>query len=307
VRAFTVAAEELHFRRAAERLHMTQPALSQQIAKLEAALGVRLFDRSRHRVALTASGTAFLPHARRVVRDSERAVAAARGAAAAPVSLAVSYTRSVEVSIMTDLLEVLDAASPQLEILWILRAEDAVAAELRAGQYDASLGRYPYAARGLRSEILFWERAALFVSRSDPLALLDEVPVSALEGRRIVISSRQLSPQRFDTLARDLAEADVDAQLDARLNSANWASREMQGAIASGACVSIGTIAASRRLTEVAVVPLAVSPVPLSLTTREDDDRDETRRFVDLLRASVDDCRVFPNATWRAPAPVRRG
>ena len=66
-RQFVVLAEELHFGRAAQRLHMTQPPLTQAIAQLEGALGVRVFERSRRHVALSPAGEALLPEARELL------------------------------------------------------------------------------------------------------------------------------------------------------------------------------------------------------------------------------------------------
>jgi DNA-binding transcriptional LysR family regulator len=63
--------EELHFRKAAEFLHFAQPAVSEQVRKLEQELGVRLFDRSQRSVALTNAGVALLKPARRVPRHAE--------------------------------------------------------------------------------------------------------------------------------------------------------------------------------------------------------------------------------------------
>jgi DNA-binding transcriptional LysR family regulator len=78
--AFVVLADELHFGRAAARLGVTQPALSQQIKRLELQLGTPLFTRTRSSVALTAAGEAGLPHARHAVTATDAAVDAARAA-----------------------------------------------------------------------------------------------------------------------------------------------------------------------------------------------------------------------------------
>src|SRR5215208_6128210 len=78
LRPFVVLAEELHFGRAASRLHVTQPALSQQIARLERQLAVRLLDRTPHRVELSDAGRAVLEPARAAVRAADAAAALAR-------------------------------------------------------------------------------------------------------------------------------------------------------------------------------------------------------------------------------------
>jgi DNA-binding transcriptional LysR family regulator len=78
LRAFLTVAEELHFGRAAERLHVAQPALSQQIQRLERQLGLRLLERTSRAVALTPAGETFLDEARRTVAAADRAVEAAR-------------------------------------------------------------------------------------------------------------------------------------------------------------------------------------------------------------------------------------
>ncbi|MFZ0975039.1 MAG: LysR family transcriptional regulator [Solirubrobacteraceae bacterium] len=77
---FVAVADELHFRRAAEWRHVAQPAVSEQVRKLEDELGVRLLDRSERSVSLTDAGAALLTEARRVLHDAEAARLAARHA-----------------------------------------------------------------------------------------------------------------------------------------------------------------------------------------------------------------------------------
>src|SRR5579862_3861180 len=82
LRQFAVLAEECYFGRAAARLAMTQPPLTQAIQRLEAALGARLFERSQRRVALSPAGTALLPLARRLLDDAAGLGLAVQAAAA---------------------------------------------------------------------------------------------------------------------------------------------------------------------------------------------------------------------------------
>src|SRR5215212_10090186 len=90
---FVAVAEELHFRRAADRLYVAQPAISEQIRKLELELGVQLFNRTNRRVEITDAGAALLEEARRLLAQADAAERAARTASERAVArLRIGYT-----------------------------------------------------------------------------------------------------------------------------------------------------------------------------------------------------------------------
>ena len=96
LRSFVVVAEELHFRRAADRLHLAQPSVSQQLRALEAELGIQLFERNRRGASLTPAGSALLAEARDLLRRADRAAAVARATGAGERGrLRMSLTRSL--------------------------------------------------------------------------------------------------------------------------------------------------------------------------------------------------------------------
>lgn len=97
LRYFVAVAEELHFRRAADRLHISQPPLSLQIRQLEDELGTTLFERTRQKVLLTAAGRAFLAHARLILAQADTAKSAAALAAQGEAGeLRIGFTQSVQ-------------------------------------------------------------------------------------------------------------------------------------------------------------------------------------------------------------------
>src|SRR3954453_10103995 len=117
LRYFVAVAEELHFRRAAERLHVSQPPLSQQIRALERELGVTLFERNRRRVELTAAGSALLGEARGILAAVEHAVdltqRVARGEAGA---LSVGFVGSAMYGALPDVVREFRASRPGVEL-----------------------------------------------------------------------------------------------------------------------------------------------------------------------------------------------
>ena len=117
MRYFVAVAEECHFGRAAERLHMAQPPLSQQIKQLESELGVRLLTRSTRKVELTAAGERYLERARTVLAAVDSAGAEARRVAAGQIGrLAIGFTGSATYELLPSLARVLREDFPGIEL-----------------------------------------------------------------------------------------------------------------------------------------------------------------------------------------------
>ena len=118
LRSFVAVAEELHFRRAADRLHMAQPSVSQQMRSLEAELGVSLFERNRRGASLTAAGAALLPEARKLLAGADRAADIARATAAGQRGrLRLSLTRSLTGGIAGAIADAYRARYPDVELV----------------------------------------------------------------------------------------------------------------------------------------------------------------------------------------------
>ncbi|MGH7712131.1 MAG: LysR substrate-binding domain-containing protein, partial [Gemmatimonadaceae bacterium] len=117
-RYFVAVAEELHFGRAARRLNIVQPALSQQIRQLEQELGVTLLARTKRRVLLTESGRAFLVEAQRTLANAEQSARAARSAAAGEVGrLRVGYVDLATWSVLPNVLRTYRKRYPDVELV----------------------------------------------------------------------------------------------------------------------------------------------------------------------------------------------
>ena len=132
LRYLVAVADQLHFRRAAEACHVTQPALSEQIAQLEDLLGVRLVERSRRRVMMTPVGEEVVRRARRVLRDLDDLVQTA-GRAGQPFStpLRMGVIPTIAPYLLPRILAQVRAESPELQLLLREEQTGRVVADLR--------------------------------------------------------------------------------------------------------------------------------------------------------------------------------
>jgi DNA-binding transcriptional LysR family regulator len=181
LRYFALLAEELHFGRAARRLAITQPPLSHAIAKLEAELGVRLFERTRRQVRLTHAGAVFLAEARATLARAAQGVELAQRAQRGEVGrLAVGYLAATAYTLLPLVLRDFRRRFPDVKLdLRELTIPQQLAA-LRGGDIEVGLLRPPVRPAELEAETILAEPFVLALPSRHPLCVLRRVPAKRL-------------------------------------------------------------------------------------------------------------------------------
>lgn len=206
LRYFVAVAEELHFGRAAQRLGMAQPPLSQQIRRLEQELGVELLHRTKRRVQLTEPGRAFLDEARKVIAQAETAVAVAQRAGRGEVGrLVIGFLGAATFSLLPAILKVFRQRFPGVEIeLHELKAFELVQA-LHQGRIHVGLVRMPVHDELLSVEPILEEKLVVALPEQHPLAEKPRVAFGDLAAEAFLLPPRQLAPGFYEQLT-DLAQ-----------------------------------------------------------------------------------------------------
>lgn len=194
LRYFVAVAEELHFGRAAARLGIAQPPLSQQIRQLEAELGVALLVRTR-RVALTEPGRVFLGEARAILqRVASAAVAAGRAARGETGTLAVGVVASATYGVVPRIFRTYRARHPDVALTLAVMSSGEQVAELRAGRIQLGIARPPFGDETLRAEALVDEPVVVALPGGHPLAARRALRLSALAAEPFVVFPRDRRP-----------------------------------------------------------------------------------------------------------------
>lgn len=206
LRAFVTVAEELHFTRAAVRLHTAQQALSRDVRRLERELGAELFVRTTRQVTLTPDGERLLPYARRVLQAHEELLAAFDRARPLLVDL-----NSPGLVTPRRVLHRARELAPGHELM--ARYESGLtgaAGELLAGRLDASFGRFagldPALRAGLDHQPVRYEPMAIVLPEDHRLAPLAEVPLAELAGETVYAGAGNPRTPEWTGLARLLFE-----------------------------------------------------------------------------------------------------
>jgi DNA-binding transcriptional LysR family regulator len=207
MRYFMAVAERLHFGRAAEALHISQPPLSRAIRALEQRLEVALFARSRRRVELTDEGARFLEEARRIIAQLERSVLELRGIASGEQGrLRIGFVSLADYGVLPGLLRGFKTARPGVTLALREMLSPEQAAALGAGELDFGLLLPPVeGAADLEHVVVQRERfVAALPSRHRLAREAGRLAVSELAGEPFVMVPREIAPGLYD-IVRGLA------------------------------------------------------------------------------------------------------
>jgi DNA-binding transcriptional LysR family regulator len=199
LRYFTVVAEELHFGRAAERLHLTQPALSKQIIVLEQELGVSLLTRTKRRVQLTVAGQVFLEQAKQLLAQAENAIKLTKRTAHGEVGqLTIGFSTTATYTILPTLLKQFRDRFPEVELKLQSLATEAQVAALNDRTIDLAFLHPPIDARGLQLHPLLEEQFLVVLPKDHPFVNYTKIPADALANEAFLIHPRHEGPALYD-------------------------------------------------------------------------------------------------------------
>ena len=201
LRYFIAVAEELHFGRAADRLHMAQPPLSQQIRQLEAELGFQLFHRTKRSVELTEAGQVFLKDCRKIFRQLDQAVRTGQQASRGELGqLAIAFVSSAAYNILPPILQAFRAAMPQVRLELHELTTDQQVRWMQDGRIDVGFVRPPVEDEQLQLMTIFREPLVVALPIAHPLAEQPQVSLAALASEPFILFPRPLAPGLYDQI-----------------------------------------------------------------------------------------------------------
>jgi DNA-binding transcriptional LysR family regulator len=201
LRYFMMVATELHFGRAAEKLHIAQPPLSKQIQDLEAELGFELFTRTKRSVALTPAGQAFLVEVTQIFQQLDRAIDIGRKTSRGELGqISIGFVGSATYNILPVMLQQFRDRYPDVQIELHELTTDRQLIWLREGRIDIGLIRPPIVERDLGSQIIFQESLVIALPINHHLAMVDSIDLTGLATEPFILFPRQLAPGLYDPI-----------------------------------------------------------------------------------------------------------
>jgi DNA-binding transcriptional LysR family regulator len=214
LRYFLAVAEELHFGRAAAKLHISQPPLTLQIQNLETRLGARLFDRNQRRVRLTPAGSALVDEARRILGQIEDAARVVKRAQSGDTGrLRVGFLSSAMLTPVGERFARVRKAMPGLTDTWIEMVSSAQADALQHGLLDIGFAHTPLDLGELRSALILREPLVAVLHEGHAAAKASRIGLDALKNDSFVMFPRTASPRLHDMVVATCYDAGFSPQI----------------------------------------------------------------------------------------------
>lgn len=200
LRYFIAVAEELNFTRAADRLHMAQPPLSQQIQQLEAQLGFQLFHRTKRTVTLTEAGQVFFEEAQKILLQVDRAIQLAQQTSRGELGqLTIGFVSSAAHNVVPAILQQFRTLHPAVKLELREMTTNQQLQQLREGQIDIGFIRPPVD-DGINSEIVFREPLIVALPETHHLVDRPDVALRQLSTEPFILFPRSLAPGLYDRI-----------------------------------------------------------------------------------------------------------
>ncbi len=253
--AFLAVAEELHFGRAAARLHITPPPLTRHIQKLEREMGARLFERTKRSVALTPAGRVLVDEARRLLAAMDTLPAQVQRAARGDTGVLRAGTISTALfSVARTFEAAMRKALPSVRLAWQVQSSAQQVDELRHNRLDLAFVHTPIEHEGLALRRVLREALVVALPATHPAARQRTVTLRALKDETFIVADRDRVPSYYD---RFIAACHV-AGFEPRLFHQRQTMVNFLGLVAIGAGVTVVPVSLTRvQVTGVAYVKLA--------------------------------------------------
>jgi DNA-binding transcriptional LysR family regulator len=280
VEYFVVLAEELHFSRAAARLHIAQPSLSQQIRRLEELLGVTLLERTSRRVELTAAGETLLLEGRRVLRQSSRAIQAVRNTGAE--QLTVGFYGSAASALLADVLAAFAEHHPRVHVsLRELLLGDID--QILNGEVDVAFTRLAPDQAEIAIEIIAREPRVVAIPVDHPLAARESVSFADLRTESFITNPAVMAAGPPARWLLEQRTHGLPGRVAAEANSI----QEILMLVATGRGIALvpELVASEHRPSGVSFVNVSdAEPALVSLAWRAEDATPATLAFIEIAR-----------------------
>lgn len=209
LRYFVTLAEELHFGRAAERLHIAQPPLSQQIRQLEVKLGFQLFHRTKRTVQLTEAGQVFLGEVQQIFQQLDRAIQVGRKTSRGEMGqLVVGFVSSTAYNVLPTILRTFRTHVPDVSLELHELSTEQQLQWLREGRIDVGFLRPPVDEDTFSVATIYQEPLVVALPEAHPLANGASVSLRSLSSELFIFFPRSIAPGLYDQIISLCQQAD---------------------------------------------------------------------------------------------------